>query len=120
MNTPETHTRYRVQRLIRKGEWLERNEAFLVALYNAIDDAHTYALEEEMDDTIILEALIMKQLAPLRALGTVINSMVREQRQNWNVQRGKDVTLYHTNACPNHQHEVVMKAPKPKNNKDNK
>ena len=26
---PETHTRYRVQRLIRMGEWLERNEAAL-------------------------------------------------------------------------------------------
>ena len=31
---PETHTRYRVQRLIRMGEWLERNEA---ALQLAID-----------------------------------------------------------------------------------
>ena len=30
---PETHTRYRVQRLIRLGEWLERNEAALIMAF---------------------------------------------------------------------------------------
>ncbi|MEC8738117.1 MAG: hypothetical protein VXX91_07790 [Planctomycetota bacterium] len=120
MMTPETHTRYRVQRLIRQGEWLQRNESFLAALYDAIDDAHTHALEQELDDTIILEFLLKKQAEPLRALGSVINDLRRQQYRNWEVQRGKDVTLHHPNACPGHQYEVVMKAPKPKTNKDNK
>ena len=33
---PETHTRYRVQRLIRLGEWLERNEAALTLAADVI------------------------------------------------------------------------------------
>lgn len=119
MITPETHTRYRVQKLIRMGEWLERNEAFLIALYDVIDTAHTDALEMELDDTLILEYLINRQLAPLRGMGSVIADMRREQEQAWGVKRGTDVTLHHPNACPSHQHEVVMEAPKP-NTKKNK
>ena len=37
---PETHTRYRVQRLIRLGEWLERNQDLLVLAFDVMDDAH--------------------------------------------------------------------------------
>ena len=120
MITPETHTRYRVQKLIRMGEWLQRNEAFLIALYEVIDTAHTDALEMELEDTLILEYLINKQLAPLRGMGSVMSELEREQRQDWGVERGTDVTLHHPNACPDHQHEVVMAAPKPNTNKDNK
>jgi len=110
MHTPETHFRARVQRVIRMGEWLQRNEAMLIALYDAIDDAHTDAIDMELDDTIILETLVSKQAAPLRALGTVIRDL--RNSPDWGVESGKDVTLYHPNACPNHRHEVVLKAPK--------
>ena len=119
MITPETHTRYRVQKLIRMGEWLERNEAFLISLYDVIDTAHTDALEMELDDTLILECLVNRQLAPLRGLGSVMSELRREQNKNWGVKRGTDVTLHHPNACADHQYEVVMTAPKP-NTKKNK
>ena len=111
MHTPETHTRYRVQRLIRMGEWLERHEALLIALYDSINDAHTEALEMELDDTLILECLIHEQLAPLRGLGTIIADL--RDAPNWGVKRGEDVTLHHPRACEKHRYEVVMPAPKP-------
>lgn len=111
MNTPEAHTRYRVQRLIRMGEWLERNRALLVALYDSIDDAHTESLEMELEDTLILERLQGKQMEPLEGLGTVIRDL--RNHPHWGVKRGEDVTLYHPNACPKHQYEIVIPAPKP-------
>ena len=109
MHTPETHFRARVQRVTRMGEWLQRNEAMLIALYDAIEDAHSAAIEMELDDTIILEYLIAKQEAPLRALGTVIHAL--RNSPDWGVERGKDVTLHNPNACPAHQYELVLKAP---------
>ena len=105
MNTPETHTRYRVQRLIRMGEWLERHEALLIALYDAIDEAHTESLEMEMEDTLILEYLQGKQMDPLRGLGSVIADL--RGQPNWGVKRGEDVTLlagqsHHQAVIPQH------------------
>jgi len=117
MRTPEEHTRFRVQRLIRMGEWLERNEALLVALYDAVDDAHTEALEAELDDTLILEHLLHKQMAPLRGLGTVVADL--RMSNSWGVKAGEDVTLHHPRACAKHQYEVVIPATKPSNDQPN-
>ena len=119
MINPETHTRWRVQKLIRMGEWLERNVAFLISLYELIDTAHTEALEMELDDTLILEHLINRQLAPLRGMGSVMSGLRREYDRAWGIKLGTDVTLHHPNACADHQYEVVMAAPKP-NTKKNK
>ena len=44
---PQTQTRYRVQQLIRKGEWLERNWDFLLSLIDSIDESHDQLLELE-------------------------------------------------------------------------
>ena len=111
MNKPETHTRYRVQRLIRMGEWLEQNRALLIALYDSIDDAHTESLDMQLEDTLILEQLQGKQLAPLEGLGNVL--MALRGNPDWGVKRGTDVTLYHPHACSKHKYEVVIPAPKP-------
>ena len=116
MHTPETHTRYRVQRLIRMGEWLERHRSMLVALYDSIDDAHTESLDLELEDTLILEMLQGKQSEPLDALGTVIGDI--RHCPDWGVKRGEDVTLYHPGACEKHRYQVVIPAPKPHTEKD--
>lgn len=111
---PEVHTRYRVQRLIRMGEWLEQNAAILVALFDSIDDSHTRAVSTEGDDTLLLETLVMEMDMPLKAL---ISVLVDLRRDHWNVKRGEDVTLYHRWAFDEEKrHEVVIKAPKPTNN----
>ena len=57
---PETHTRYRVQRLlIRLGEWLERNEAALTVAADVINEAHDLLVErirpEQMPTSDIVE-----------------------------------------------------------------
>jgi hypothetical protein len=111
MHKPEVHTRYRVQRLIRMGEWLERHQALLVALYDSIDDAHTDSLEMELEDTLILECLQGKQMAPLEGLGCVIAEL--RNHPDWGVKHGEDVTLHHPAACGKHKYEVVIPAPKP-------
>jgi hypothetical protein len=111
---PEVHTRYRVQRLIRMGEWLEQNAAILVALFDSIDDSHTRAVSTEGDDTLLLETLVMEMDMPLKAL---IGVLVDLRRDHWNVKRGEDVTLYHRWAFDEEKrHEVVIKAPMPTNN----
>ena len=109
---PEVHVRYRTQRLIRMGEWLEHNAPILVALFDAIDDSHTRALSTEGDDTLLFETLTMEMMGPLKALINVMGALRRDQ---WNVKRGEDVTLYHPWAFAEEQkHEVVIKAPRPK------
>ena len=114
--TPQALTRYRVQRLIRMGEWLERHKAVLVALFDSIDDAHTESLEAELEDTLILERLQAKQHAPLEALG----GFIRELRghPDWGVKRGEPVTLYHPDACEKHRYEVVIPVPEPRSEEE--
>ena len=110
---PETHTRYRVQRLIRMGEWLERNRAAIITAFDAIDDAHTMMIDppEGMTDSDLLDIAGSKQLYPLQSL-QVISAQLRHDI--WNVKRGTDVTLHHPFALPDKQYEVVIEAPKPK------
>ena len=94
------------------GEWLEYNAPILVALFDSIDDSHTRALSTEGDDTVLFETLTMEMMAPLKAL---INVMCVLRRDQWNVKRGEDVTLYHPYAFDEEKkHEVVIKAPQSK------
>ena len=109
---PETHVRYRTQRLIRMGEWLEHNAPILVALFDCIDEAHTRGLSEDADDTVILERLTFEMMGPLKALMNVVGPL---RRDDWNVKRGQDVTLHHPWAMDEaKKYEVVIKAPQPK------
>lgn len=109
--TPDEYKLYRIQRLIRMGEWLTRHRAMLVALYDAIDDAHTDSLETELVDTLLLETLQRKQSEPLQALGTVIRDL--RGYDSWGAEPGKDVTLHNPNACEEHKYEVIIPAAKP-------
>ena len=107
---PETHTRYRVQKLIRMGEWLERNAPALITAFDAIDDAHTDAIEDDQPDAMTVEIITFRQLQPLKSMMQI---MAELRRDSWGVQRGTDVTLYHPFACEGKEYEVVIEAPKP-------
>ena len=111
---PQTHTRYRVQRLIRLGEWLERNEAALILAADVISEAHDMLVDppEDMPTSDIVEFVGFKQLNAVMAL----NNMVQELRLDVptrDVKRGGDVTLHQPFAAPGKEWEVVIKAPKP-------
>ena len=107
---PETHTRYRVQKLIRMGEWLERNAPALITAFDAIDDAHTDAIEDDQPDAMTVEIITFRQLQPLKSMMQI---MAELRRDSWGVQRGTDVTLHHPFACEGKEYEVVIEAPKP-------
>lgn len=108
----ELSTRYRVQRLIRMGEWLEANAPILLSLFEAIDDAHTRALHDkhfEQDDTLTLEELTMTQMNPLRGMHSLLMPLMRFH--DWGAKRENvDVTLHYPMACKKHQYEVVIPA----------
>ena len=108
---PETHTRYRVQRLIRKGEWLDRNADALVAFFDALDTAHDQLLEAE--DTDMTVYAIGQMTAPLKALWHLTLEL-RHDSMCRDIQRGTDVTIHHPYAVPGKEWEVVIEAPKPK------
>ena len=107
---PETHTRYRVQKLIRMGEWLERNAPALITAFDAIDDAHTDAIEDDQPDAMTVEIITFRQLQPLKSMMQI---MAELRRDSWGVKRGTDVTLHHPFACEGKEYEVVIEAPKP-------
>ena len=112
---PETHTRYRVQRLIRLGEWLERNEAALTLAADVISEAHDMLVDppEDMPCSDIVEKVGFKQLNAVMSL----DKMVQELRLDLplrDVNRGGDVTLHQPFAAPGHEWQVVIEAPKPK------
>ena len=113
MKTPETHTRYRVQRLIRMGEWLERNEAALVLAYDVLDEAHDKMVDadETMNPNDLLDIVGHDQMQALLAL----RPMMMELRlaSDWDVKRGTDVTIRQPYGSPERRYEVVIEAPKP-------
>jgi len=113
MKTPETHTRYRVQRLIRMGEWLERNEAALVLAYDVLDDAHDKLCDpdETLDPNELLDLVGHQQMQALLALRPMM--MELRMASDWDVKRGTDVTIRQPYACSKHKYEVVIEAPKP-------
>jgi hypothetical protein len=110
---PETHTRYRVQRLIRLGEWLERNQDALVLAFEVINEAHDTLIDppEDMPASDIVEEVGFQQLHAVTTLRTIVNDL-RFDVPTRNVKRGVDVTLHHPFACESKQYEVVIKAPK--------
>ena len=112
---PQTHTRYRVQRLIRLGEWLERNQDALVLAFEVINEAHDTLIDppEDMPCSDIVEQVGFQQLHAVTTLRTIVNDL-RFDVPTRNVKRGTDVTLHHPFACESKQYEVVIKAPKPK------
>ena len=113
MKTPETHTRYRVQKLIRMGEWLERNEAALVLAYDVLDEAHDKMIDpdETLNPNDLLDIVGHDQMQALLALRPMM--MELRTASDWDVKRGTDVTIYQPHACLEHRYEVVIEAPKP-------
>ena len=110
---PETHTRYRVQRLIRLGEWLERNEDALITAFDAIDDAHDLLIDGEIPAGELVEIVGFKQMNPIKSMSKMFAEL-RHAVPTRNVSRGGDVTLHHPFATPGKEYEVVIEAPKPK------
>ena len=110
---PQTHTRYRVQRLIRLGEWLERNQDTLVALFDVIDDAHDMLVDppEDMPTSDIVEITGFKQLQALKGMSRLMTEL-RHDLPTRNIRCGGDVTIHHPYSCKE-QYEVVIKAPVP-------
>ena len=113
MKTPETHTRYRVQKLIRMGEWLERNEAALVLAFDVLDDAHDKLCDpdETLNPNELLDLVGHQQMQALLALRPMM--MELRMASDWDVKRGTDVTIRQPYACSKHKYEVVIEAPKP-------
>ena len=113
MKTPETHTRYRVQRLIRMGEWLERNEAAIVLAYDVLNEAHDKIIDadETMNPNDLLDIVGHDQMQALLALRPMM--MELRMASDWDVKRGTDVTIRQPYACSKHKYEVVIEAPKP-------
>lgn len=112
MDTPSIHTRYRAQRLIRMGEWLEENSDILIALIDGVDDPHTDSLDDApVDAEEKLQLLQARQMAPLRALVRIAGVL---RRGEWPAELGRDVTLYHSHACSECRYETLIKAPENK------
>ena len=106
-------TLYRTQRLIRMGEWLERNAATICLAFEVIDRAHDLTMEppEDMPCSDIVEQVSCLQLGALRALFPVLAEI--NHYSDWGAEMGNDVTLHQPNACKDCRYEVVIKAPKP-------
>ena len=107
-------TLYRTQRLIRMGEWLERNMHTLNLAFEAMDSAHDQLIEhEEIDLPLdeVVDMVVSKQMSALQAL----MPLVREVNIGnvFEAEMGEDVTLHHPNACKEHRYQVVIEAPKP-------
>ena len=120
---PETHTRYRVQRLIRLGEWLERNQSALITAFDAIDDAHDVLIDpdEDMPCSDIVELAGFKMMEPVKSM----QQMMMELRNNVptrHVKMGEDVTIHqpllyglkHQYVQDLKQMQVVIPKPQPK------
>ena len=111
---PQTHTRYRVQRLIRLGEWLERNEPALITAFDAINEAHNALLDADAEDAPspneLLERITFDQMYPLMSLEKLMMEL-RHNIPTKNISFGADVTIHQPYACLKHQWEVVIEAP---------
>ena len=106
-------TLYRTQRLIRMGEWLERNAATICLAFEVIDRAHDLTVDpsEGMSHSDIVEEVSCKQLSALRALYPILREI--NGYSTWGAEMSNQVTLHHPNACEEHRYEVVIEAPKP-------
>ena len=104
---------YRTQRLIRMGEWLERNAPAICLAFEVIDRAHDLTIDpaEGMSHADIVEAVFEQQSSALRALYPILGDL--NCYTDWGAQMGQDVTLHHPRGCKEHRYEVVIEAPKP-------
>ncbi len=111
---PETHTRYRVQRLIRLGEWLERNQDAITLAFEVINEAHDTRVDppEDMPCSHIVEQTGFQMLHAVTTLRTIVNDL-RFNVPTRNVKQGGDVTLHNPYAFGSNEYQVVMEAPKP-------
>ena len=114
MEPLQSHTRYRVQRLIRMGEWLERNEAAIVLAFDVLDDAHDKLCDPDgtLSSNDLLDLVGHEQMQALQALRPMMMDLrwTSEWVSNWTVGTS-DVTLHRPyQKC---KHEVVIEAPKP-------
>ena len=119
----QAHTCYRVQRLIRLGEWLERNQSALITAFDAIDEAQAVLLDSDEDMTAyqIIERAGFKMIEPIKS----INTMMAELRNNVptrHAKMGEDVTIHqpllyglkHQYVQDLKQMQVVIPKPQPK------
>ena len=106
-------TLYRTQRLIRMGEWLERNAATICLAFEVIDRAHDLTMDppEDMPCSDIVEQVSAQQCSAIRALYPILGEI--NGYRDWGVEMGQDVTLHQPNACKDCRYEVVIEAPKP-------
>ena len=106
-------TLYRTQRLIRMGEWLERNRATICLAFEVIDRAHDLTMDppEDMPCSDIVEQVSSQQVSAIRALYPILGEI--NGYNDWGVEMGQDVTLHQPNACKDHKYQVVIEAPKP-------
>ena len=116
---PETHTRYRVQRLIRLGEWLEQHQDTLILAIDCIDRAHDNLIEpaEDVSSSDIVEQASFEMLAPVKVLNNIRCELAHGLPVR-DVKMGKDVTIYQRYASTENRYEVVMPAPVPKLEQD--
>lgn len=110
---PETHTRYRVQRLIRLGEWLEDNRDMLITCIDAIDDVHNHLMDAEDNYQDACEYAVMRMMNPLVAAQRKMLELRRNQMCD-DVRNGQDVTIYQRYADADNRYQVVIPAPQPK------
>ena len=113
---PETHTRYRVQRLIRLGEWLERNQSALITAFDAIDAAHDVLVDPDEDmpcsDIVVLAGF--KMMEPVKSMNTMMAEL-RNDVPTRHVKMGEDVTIHNPFALGlNQEMQVVIPKPQPK------
>ena len=107
-------TLYRTQRLIRMGEWLERNMHTLSLAFEAMDSAHDQLIEHEGIDLPldeVVDMVVYKQMSALQALMPLVREI--NIGNVFEAEMGEDVTLHQPNACKEHRYQVVIEAPKP-------
>ena len=114
MKPLESSTRYRVQKLIRMGEWLERHEAALVLAFDVLDDAHDKLCnpDETLSPNDLLDLVGFEQMQALQALRPMMMELrwTHDWVSDWTVGTS-NVTLHRPyQKC---KHEVVIEAPKP-------
>ena len=107
-------TLYRTQRLIRMGEWLERNAATICLAFEVMDRANDKLIDRNDEDITaddLIEVVASEQISAIRALYPILNEI--NTYNDWDVEMGQDVTLHQPNACKDCRYEVVIEASKP-------
>ena len=107
-------TLYRTQRLIRMGEWLERNMHTIALVAESIDSAHDQLMEHEEIDlplNCVVDMVVHRQMTALQALMPLVREI--NIGTAFEAEMGEDVTLHHPHARKDHRYQVVIEAPKP-------